>query len=112
MVFSQSNGDIYCIIDPDSPGYYSSGSGEYEWVQFEFQELISVVLFKIKSAHHGDWNETILYKKKDDQTLNGEITFNFKAIEAKRFRIEKFRENWVGTNFMLIKNFEFYSDDP
>lgn len=127
IVPSQSSGDIYCIIDPDSPGNYSSGSGDYEWVQFEFQDPISVVSFKIKSAHRaflktwgliaydGDGNEIILYKKKDDPTLNGkykEITINFKAIEAKRFRIEKFGENWAGTNFMRIKNFEFYSDDP
>lgn len=127
VVPSQSSGDVYCIIDPDSPGNYSSGSGDYEWVQFEFKEPISVLSFKIKSAHRAflrtwgliayddDGKEIILYKKKDDPALNGkfkETTINFKAIEAKKFRIEKFGKNWAETNFMRIKNFEFYSDDP
>lgn len=127
VVPSQSSGDIYCIIDPDSPGNYSSGSGEYEWIQFEFKEPITALSFKIKSAHRAflktwgfiaydeDGKEVILYKTKDDPTLNGkykETIINFKAIEAKKFRIEKFGENWAGTNFMRIKNFELYSDDP
>ncbi|KAK8895054.1 hypothetical protein M9Y10_023496 [Tritrichomonas musculus] len=127
VVPSQSSGDIYCIIDPDSPGNYSSGSGEYEWIQFEFKEPITALSLKIKSAHRAflktwgfiaydeDGKEVILYKTKDDPTLNGkykETIINFKAIEAKKFRIEKFGENWAGTNFMRIKNFELYSDDP
>lgn len=127
VVPSQSSGDVYFIIDQNSTGNYSSGSGDYEWVQFDFKEPISIVSFQIQSAHRAflknwavvaydeDGGEITLYKTENDPALNGvdnKVYKTVKAVEAKSFRIEKFGCNWSGTNFMRIKNFEFFSDDP
>ncbi|OHS99634.1 hypothetical protein TRFO_33868 [Tritrichomonas foetus] len=127
LVPSQSSGDVYCIIDENNPGNFSSGSGDYEWVQFEFKEPISLVSFMIRSAHRAflkTWNlvayddhenEIILYQTKDNPSLNGknkEVILNVKAYKAQTFRLEKLGENWAGTNFMRIQQIEFYSDDP
>ena len=127
VVPSQSSGDLYCIIDENNQQNFSSGSGEYEWIQFEFKNPVSVVSLKVQSAHRSfvktwkfiayddDDEKIVLYSTQDDPALNGtnkEVILNVKATSSKKFRFEKYGPNWAGTNFIRIKNIEFYSDDP
>lgn len=127
VVTRQSSGDVWEIIDENTFTNYSSGSGDYEWVQFEFPEEISVTSFYIKSAHRSflrTWNfvaydnqstRIVLHEAVDDQTLNGkykETKINVKATSARVFRIEKNGPNWSNTNFFRLKHVELYSDNP
>lgn len=128
VVPSQSSGDIYSIIDKNDSGNYSSGSGEYEWIQFEFPEEITFTSFTIQSAHRSflkTWNiigydskdeEVLLFEAKNDESLNGKyntITKLFlKKFKTKKLRLEKFGENWSNTNFFRIMHIDFFSDDP
>ena len=71
VIPSQSSGDVYCIIDSSSTQNYSSGSGDYEWIQFEFPEEIEFTSFKIQSAHRAflkTW-DIIAYDSNDKEIL-------------------------------------------
>ena len=124
IIPSQSSGDIYCIIDENDEGNFSSGSGDYEWIQFEFQEEIQINSFKIQSAHRSflkswsliafdsDDNEITLFETEDDERLKGkyaQLTEKcIKNVKTSRVRLEKYGENWNDSNFIRIKNIEFY----
>ncbi|OHT13643.1 hypothetical protein TRFO_16205 [Tritrichomonas foetus] len=128
VIPSQSSGDVYCIIDENDGGNYSSGAGDYEWIQFEFQEEIEVTSFKIQSAHRAflktwgivayneDGKEITLYETKNDNSLKGKnaefSTAVLEKVKTNKIRLEKFGVNWSDTNFMRVKNIEFYTDDP
>ena len=124
VIASQSSGDLYSIIDKDNPGNFSSGSGNYEWVQFQFNRPITVNKVMIQSAHRSfmrswsivsideDGNSKTLYQTTDDPALNGvnfSVTVDITPAKSRIFRIEKMGPNWANTNFIRIKNVEFYS---
>jgi hypothetical protein len=127
VIASQSSGDIHCLISADSPDNYSSGSREFEWVEFEFPEPIRVTAARLKSAHRAflkTWafcsfddsgSKIVLHSAKNDAVLNGtgnEVVIGFAPTTARRFRIEKYGANWAGTNFFRLKNVELFSDEP
>ena len=126
VIASQSSGDIYCIINANDPGNFSSGSGNYEWVQFEFKTPITVSSVMVQSAHRAfirDWSvvaidddghSTTLYQNKQDKRFNGvdkKVTVELPVTTSRIFRIEKMGLNWADTNFIRIKNVEFYAPD-
>ena len=129
VVPSQSSGDLYCIIDSQSSDNYSSGSSTKEYIKFEFPNPIRVNGFKIQSAHRSflrtwklksvddyDDTEEVIFKTKDDHSLDGvnkELIVHFdEPITSSIFIIEKNGVNWSNTKFFRVKNVEFFSDQP
>jgi hypothetical protein len=127
VITSQSSGDLYRLIDPNSTDNFSSGAGDCEWIQFEFPEPISIVAFKLKSAHRSflkTWSffsidrhqsRTELFSAVDDNRLNGdgnEVIIDIKATRSTTFRLEKYGTNWQDSNFFRLKNIELFSDEP
>jgi hypothetical protein len=127
VIVSQSSGDVWRLIDPNSQDNYSSASGEWEWIQFDFPEPISIVGLKLKSAFRSflktwsfasidrDGVRTELFSTVDDERLNGssnEVVVDLKSTVSSTFRLEKYGMNWQGTRFFRLKNIELFSDQP
>ncbi|KAH0795830.1 TKL family protein kinase [Histomonas meleagridis] len=128
VIPSQSSGDVYCVINKNDPGNFSTGSSTKEYIKFLFPYPIRITGFSIQSSYRSflrtwkvktydeDGDPTTIFRTKNDQSLNGEdkkldITLD-KVITTNKVKIIKKGYNWSKTKFVRIKNFELFSDQP